>query len=250
MIAALNDLLHISHQVGDQLDLVQGGGGNTSVKTADGTMYIKASGTALKAMSAERGWVEIDCHTGRVIQDNGGQQPSMEWPMHLLLPRVVIHVHAVYLNIYNCQVGGVAQLAERLRKFEPIVIPYATPGQELANSIQQRIQGLNPKLLLLENHGVIVCGEDANEAITRLNEMNDLVKAHFPSFVVETDPPILPSLFPDAAVLEKNPDVQSANAYLNQQITALGYTVQPLPINEGEKLRAMEQEQYRVNLNR
>lgn len=249
MIAALNDLLHISHQVGECLDLVQAGGGNTSVKTADGTMYIKASGTALKEMSLERGWVTLNVTSGTIVNDHGKQQPSMEWPMHLLLSRVVVHVHAVYLNIYNCHVGGLEQLAELLKKFEPVVIPYATPGQELANSIQQRIQGLNPKLLLLENHGVIVCGEDANEVMTRLNIINDLVKADFPSFVVETDPPILPSLFPDAAVLEKNPDVQSANAYLHQQIAALGYSVQPLPINEGDKLRAMEQEQYRINLN-
>ena len=126
MTAALTDLLHISHQVGRQVELVQGGGGNTSVKTAQGEMYIKASGTTLQAMSAERGWVKMDHNTSVVTQDNDGQLPSMEWPMHLLLPRVVIHVHAVYLNVYNCQVGGVAQLAELLKQFEPIIISYAT----------------------------------------------------------------------------------------------------------------------------
>ncbi|MBI4407873.1 MAG: class II aldolase/adducin family protein [Candidatus Kerfeldbacteria bacterium] len=241
MIQAIQDLITISHTVGNQLDLVQGGGGNTSVK-ADGTMYIKASGTPLKAMSESSGWVTIP-------SSGDEQHPSMEWPMHLLLPRVVIHVHAVYLNIYNCQVGGVEKLASLLTQFEPIVIPYATPGQELAASIQQRIQGMNPTLLLLENHGVIVCGEHVNEVLARLNAINDLVKADCSPFIVTANPPLLSSLFPDAAVLEKNTDVQSANAYVHQQIAALGCTVQPLPPHEGDKLRAMEQEQYRIHLN-
>ncbi len=57
MDRALADLIRISREVGSDLALVQGGGGNTSVKTADGQfMYVKASGTALKDMSETRGW--------------------------------------------------------------------------------------------------------------------------------------------------------------------------------------------------
>ena len=54
---ALTDLIRISNLVGKDPALVQGGGGNTSVKTADGKyMFIKASGTALKDMNATQGW--------------------------------------------------------------------------------------------------------------------------------------------------------------------------------------------------
>src|SRR6185295_8207876 len=57
----LRDLVHISRAVGADPDLVQGGGGNTSVKTRDGRrMFVKASGTALAAMDAGRGWAELD----------------------------------------------------------------------------------------------------------------------------------------------------------------------------------------------
>jgi len=57
MDRALKDLIRISRSVGKDTSLVQGGGGNTSVKTADGRhMYIKASGTALKDMGERRGW--------------------------------------------------------------------------------------------------------------------------------------------------------------------------------------------------
>ncbi len=50
---ALKELIRISNTVGKDPSLVQGGGGNTSVKTDDAQdMYIKASGTALKDMTA------------------------------------------------------------------------------------------------------------------------------------------------------------------------------------------------------
>ena len=55
MDEALRDLITISRAVGGDPSLVQGGGGNTSVKTAGGRfMYVKASGTALKDMDETR----------------------------------------------------------------------------------------------------------------------------------------------------------------------------------------------------
>ena len=57
MDKALTDLIKISNTTGKDSTLVQGGGGNTSVKTDDGKyMYIKASGTALKDMNEKKGW--------------------------------------------------------------------------------------------------------------------------------------------------------------------------------------------------
>ena len=54
----LAQLIEISCAVGSREDYVQAGGGNTSVKSPDGrTMAIKASGTALTAMSESAGWV-------------------------------------------------------------------------------------------------------------------------------------------------------------------------------------------------
>jgi rhamnose utilization protein RhaD (predicted bifunctional aldolase and dehydrogenase) len=57
MDKALLELIKISNRVGKDSTLVQGGGGNTSVKTADGKyMYIKTSGTALRDMNEKQGW--------------------------------------------------------------------------------------------------------------------------------------------------------------------------------------------------
>jgi len=62
----LADLIRISNAVGKDKALVQGGGGNASVKTADGKyMYIKASGTALKDMNARQGWRRMRLEPGQ-----------------------------------------------------------------------------------------------------------------------------------------------------------------------------------------
>src|ERR1035441_6075282 len=58
---SLAQLVEISCAVGSRTDYVQAGGGNTSVKLPDGqTMAIKASGTALTAMTELAGWVEVN----------------------------------------------------------------------------------------------------------------------------------------------------------------------------------------------
>ncbi len=58
--ANVRTLVRISRDVGSDDRLVQAGGGNTSVKSADGTrMHIKASGTGLRDMSADRGFVTM-----------------------------------------------------------------------------------------------------------------------------------------------------------------------------------------------
>src|SRR5262245_31377568 len=70
---ALDELIAISREVGADPDLVQGGGGNTSVKTRDGRrMLVKASGTALADMDRERGWAELDLESLRGILTRKG----------------------------------------------------------------------------------------------------------------------------------------------------------------------------------
>ncbi|NQT03318.1 MAG: class II aldolase/adducin family protein, partial [Planctomycetes bacterium] len=71
MNKALAELIRVSNETGGDPTLVQGGGGNTSVKTADGKyMYIKASGTALKDMDAKNGWRRMDVKSVMSVIDD------------------------------------------------------------------------------------------------------------------------------------------------------------------------------------
>ena len=68
MDKTLKELIRISNTVGRDPSLVQGGGGNTSVKTDNAqNMYIKASGTALKDMTAAQGWRRMAVDRTRAI---------------------------------------------------------------------------------------------------------------------------------------------------------------------------------------
>ena len=119
----------MSHAVGANTRFVQAGGGNTSVKSADGTlMFIKASGTPLADMDARRGWALVD--TAKVMQifdqrrllsapssereaevlrmldesviAPADARPSVEAPLHALLGKVVIHSHPPAVNALTC----------------------------------------------------------------------------------------------------------------------------------------------------
>lgn len=251
MTEAIKSLITLSNLVGGQINLVQGGGGNISIK--DGSiMYIKASGTPLKAMSEKKGWVAIDSQ-GAMLVAHGEQRPSMEWPMHLLLPRVVIHCHSVYANLWLCRNGGMLVLSKQLSAYQPMLIPYTTPGTDLAKAIQQQLTASLPRILLLENHGLIICGETVNETLGLLSEINTLLMTTVDQpFTVTPEPKTLPPLFPDAAVFTNHTkltigvlEILSANQYIHETIIQSGGLPKPLSATESDRLRTMEQEQYR-----
>ena len=159
MNKVLADLIRISNATGKDTELVQGGGGNTSVKTADGKhMYIKASGTALKDMNSQSGWrrLRID-KVLSVIGDKqlegldsslrepevvrrllhacdddieSGARPSVEAHLHAMLDKYVIHLHPVVIAAYANARNGRSQFEKLFSdaKFPPLWSPYTDPG--------------------------------------------------------------------------------------------------------------------------
>ncbi|UCF16792.1 MAG: class II aldolase, partial [Phycisphaerales bacterium] len=176
MDEALSELIRISNTVGKDPTLVQGGGGNTSVKTADGKyMYIKASGTALKDMNAKEGWRRLRLDLARsVVEDRslarmGPQRrepevvnrlllacddkiktearPSVEAHLHAWLNKCVIHLHPSAAGAYHNAKKGRAKL-EKLFKDEslpPLWVPYTDPGFMLARRIARLVENYQSK---------------------------------------------------------------------------------------------------------
>jgi NAD(P)-dependent dehydrogenase (short-subunit alcohol dehydrogenase family)/rhamnose utilization protein RhaD (predicted bifunctional aldolase and dehydrogenase) len=199
----LAQLIEVSRAVGTNPDYIQAGGGNTSVKSADGrTMAIKASGTALALMSESAGWVEMDLsrvltvldrpelpalpskerealvldHLTSAVVGTLRGRPSVESALHALLGRVVIHTHSVAINALTCGPGE-PTLRELTRPGElPAVwIPYTDPGWKLATAIRsaarsyQQKHGRLPAVIFLENHGIFVSA-DSPAACLALHE--------------------------------------------------------------------------------
>jgi NAD(P)-dependent dehydrogenase (short-subunit alcohol dehydrogenase family)/rhamnose utilization protein RhaD (predicted bifunctional aldolase and dehydrogenase) len=208
MDKALADLIRISRASGANSALVQGGSGNTSVKTSDGKfMYIKASGAALKDMNAARGWRRLRLATiPSIIQDKtiargdvnkretevinrllfacddnitGEARPSVEAHLHCLLDKVVIHLHPVVVGAYVSSKNGRKEIEKLFAKSEfrqpPLWVPYTEPGfmlgikvSKLVSDYQKR-HGSKPAIIFLEKHGLIVSANDADTALRILN---------------------------------------------------------------------------------
>ena len=182
--------------------LIQGGGGNTSVKTADGEfMYIKASGTALRDMNAKTGWRRLKLETvlsivkdkkiacrdvySREIEvvrqlrlacdDNvgGTVRPSIESHLHAMLGKFVIHLHPAAVLSYACAKNGEHKLKKLFKdeKFPVVWVRYADPGFMLARRLRNLIDdyqkqfGSKPTILFLEKHGLLISAKSSSAAL-------------------------------------------------------------------------------------
>jgi rhamnose utilization protein RhaD (predicted bifunctional aldolase and dehydrogenase) len=211
MNKALTDLIKISKKVGKDPSLTQGGSGNTSVKTDDGkSMFIKASGTALKDMSKKRGWRKINLKkvrevikdkklvklsppqreseiAGRLLaacEDNikGNFRPSVEANLHAFLDKYVIHLHPAAVGALVNSKNGKFELKKLFAKEKlPLLwVPYANPGYSLAKKIAnlcsqyRKKHNRLPGILFLEKHGLFVSAGKSIQALNLVREVINL----------------------------------------------------------------------------
>ena len=193
---ALKALLDLSHELGQEArGMAILGEGNTSTRRDAVSFWVKASGTNLgtlhpeqvvacsfkdvlammereKMTDAEVNQALLDCRV-----DPEALKPSVEALFHgylLSLPEVnfVGHVHSIAVNQILCSPRA-REFAEK-RIFpdeivccgaESVLVPYTDPGLVLAQSIRDHTRdyikhaGTYPRLILLENHGIIAPGK-------------------------------------------------------------------------------------------
>ena len=221
-------LRDLSARVGSDPLLVQASNGNTSIKL-DGVMWIKASGKWLARATEEDIFVPIelaevkesirndaDFSLRHHIKDT--KSPSIETPMHAVLRhRVVIHVHSINAIAWAIRVDGRDQLKERLAGLNWRWIPYTASGIPLAREIEKAVADApEADILILGNHGLVVCGSDCGGAEELLAEVERRI-AISPR----------PTPEPDTAVLEmiarisgwQFPEVETLHALGTDSVT-------------------------------
>jgi len=208
MDEALAELVRISNTVGEDRTLVLGRFGNTSVKTADGKyMYIKASGTSLKDMDYKHGWRRVKVESVRSMFNDkklanlginerefeivnrlllscdddvaSGARPSVESPLHAVLDKCVIHLHALAVLAYVSCKNGKAELFNLFgdEKFPPVWVPYANPGYSLGRRVFRLTRrylkeyGRRPSIMFIEKHGLLVSADGADDALGLVREV-------------------------------------------------------------------------------
>jgi rhamnose utilization protein RhaD (predicted bifunctional aldolase and dehydrogenase) len=179
-LASLRDL---SARVGVNPLLVQASNGNTSIKLA-GTLWIKASGKWLAHAMQQEMFVPIELaevkesirNDAEIMQRNGlndDLRPSIETAMHAILRhRVVVHVHSINAIAWAIRLDGPEKLKEWLAGLHWQWIPYAISGLPLAREIEKAVaRAPETDVLILGNHGLVVCGRDCCTAEKLLCEV-------------------------------------------------------------------------------
>ena len=180
----LDALARLSARIGADPLLIQGAGGNTSVKDG-GVMWIKASGTQLADACRRDIFVATDLDAMRAalsdpdLADQPAQfllagqtlRPSIETSLHAVFEhRVVVHVHCVETIAVAVRADAEIILEDRLKDFDWCFTPYAKPGAQLAARVIAA-RGPETDVVVLGNHGLIVAAERveaAEDLLTRV----------------------------------------------------------------------------------
>ncbi|MBI3417296.1 MAG: class II aldolase/adducin family protein [Verrucomicrobia bacterium] len=198
-------LLELSHEIGrEDRQLAIFAEGNTSVKISPRQFAVKASGSCLSTLTEADIAV---CDTAKILallekktlsdaqieeslldarSDDNGKKPSTEamfhaWLLSLDGVNFVGHCHPVAANQILCSPRA-RDFAERRLCPDEVVccgptsvfVPYVDPGLPLAREIRDRTgafiqkQGFNPRLIVLQNHGLIALGVSSNAVLACL----------------------------------------------------------------------------------
>src|SRR5690348_5284836 len=214
---ALDQLVYLSNLIGLETRLVQPGGGNTSTKIGD-ELFVKGSGTDLRTIGrsgftrlslpalASLGTVEsmrddeMMRFMARCMTDPGGPTPSVETPLHSLMPnRVIAHTHDVAtMSLTDIDDATAARLVRDVLGGEITYVPYVRPGFPLAKAVARMAGRLPPGTigLALAHHGLMVWADDARECYARLlrtvNRIEDYLATRRrarPALVADRIPP-------------------------------------------------------------
>jgi len=202
--------VYTSRLLGRDKSLVLHGGGNTSVKIREKTLfgeeetilYVKGSGWDLETIEPQGFSPVLLAHVLRLAElpslsdpemvnqlvthmlKAAAPAPSIETILHGLMPqKFVDHTHAdAVLSVTNTRDGE-----KRIREIYDkrcVVIPYLIPGFDLAQFCAKEFRARGTKDtvgMVLLNHGIFSFGETARESYERMIELVTLAEEYLDS---------------------------------------------------------------------
>lgn len=187
--------IEMSKFAGQREDLVQAGGGNSSVKIEKNKMLIKASGFQLADITTDVGYSTID-HTVIVEFFNNtpldkiteeyekhlldkslikGTRPSIETFLHSITDIFTLHTHPMVVNVLTARKDGMNILKDLFP--QALIVDYATPGIKLAKEYFKTYKENCTEsqkifdIIFLKNHGLIVSGKSSEEVMNKTEEV-------------------------------------------------------------------------------
>ena len=186
----IEQLIEVSRRYGSDSRFVIAGGGNTSYKDSD-RLWVKASGHALATID-EDGFAILDRsllnQMGEKVYSSDpaeredqvkndlaaacitkGRRPSVETSLHNAMgARFIVHLHPTAVNGVMCSNNAAAVCSELFGE-DTLFVPYTDPGYTLFKKVYDEIKafkaarGHEPKVIMLQNHGVFVGADTVAE---------------------------------------------------------------------------------------
>jgi rhamnose utilization protein RhaD (predicted bifunctional aldolase and dehydrogenase) len=181
----IEELKKYSEKIGNNIDWIQGAGGNTSVKDEE-TIWVKASGCWLSNSNSNDIFISVllteinqsitNNNLSEITNNNLHQlRPSIETSLHALMPhKYVFHTHSVAVISIAVLQNGKEYLEKIFKDINWVWVPYEMPGINLAKKIQ-KVLSEKADVIVLANHGIVVGAEKAKNAYKLLNDIELLI---------------------------------------------------------------------------
>ena len=176
------DFCRYCHLIYDRR-LVSGVGGNMAARSGQ-NILLTPSGFSLRVMEP-RSLVTVE-PGGKIVE---GRIPTKDAEMHLRILRtrpginVSLHIHGTYTVAASTLLSpGPESLPPLTPGFvhfaHPLMmLPFLVPGTvALAESVEKVFSETRTKALLLQNHGLVVAGEDFDEALDIAEEIDEAAR--------------------------------------------------------------------------
>ena len=193
----IEQLIALSHQWSSDKRFVIAGGGNTSWKD-DKHLWVKASGHPLATID-ENGFAVMDRsklalmasktyssdpseREAQVKEDlfaanlTRERRPSVETSLHNCMNYAyVLHLHPTLINGILCSANAESKSHELLP--EALYVPYTDPGYTLFKKVNdaivdwKEVNGKEPRIILLQNHGLFVAADTTSEVNSLMNSI-------------------------------------------------------------------------------
>jgi len=190
-MSEVGTLIEMSMYAGERFDLVQAGGGNSSVKYDSGEMIIKASGFLLSDVNENSGFSKVytqkiaqivknvdvineqdkrkrESLTSQLVKESTidkANRPSIETLLHSFLYKYTLHTHPIVVNMLVIRKDWKKILKSIFINDDIVLVNYKTPGIELALELDSELSKFDiiPNIIFLQNHGLIITSQHKSE---------------------------------------------------------------------------------------
>lgn len=254
---SINDFAALCNKLSLNDSLVQGRGGNVSVKIDD-MIVVTSSGYSMSDVGMSQGFCVCDLTKEISTKDedeflqslrnskiSGDSYPSMELGLHRKMSqKFVVHTHPIHLNTILCCQESQKILKSIFSDLRYEHVDYANPGLSLFMSCND-----DCNVLMLQNHGLIVSGQSENDVYLLTEEIDrrcrEWIVDNSGSFIDFEMKNEKKHLFPDAVIF---PDDMAFTSYqILHNIFQTGLTPRFLSDDDVRYIKGMKAEKDRLN---